>query len=272
MKETAVVLIVIMVIFLANSGCVSAPAGPSPAAITPVPQEGKPHYLIGVDSDYPPFTYRDNAGNLTGFDIEGARWIAERQGFDAEFVAVPWNRIIPALNARSIDMIYSGMTITPERDRDVNFTTPYYTVNLSVAIRTGSGITMEDLYAGRLRIGTQEGATGAAWVEENLVQSGKMPVVNHIRYPDLSTLTESLANKTIDASVCDAPPQERATAGKSLTIIGEIPTNEQYAVAVRKTDPQLLALMNDGLRQLMEDPYWQQLVLKYGLASEPGSP
>jgi polar amino acid transport system substrate-binding protein len=272
MKGTAVVFIAIVIAFLVASGCVSAPAGPTPAAITPGPQDGRSHYVIGVDSDYPPFTYRDSAGNLTGFDIEAARWIADRQGFDVDFVAVPWDGIIPALKAGTIDMIYSGMTVTPERERDVSFTTSYYTVNLSVAIRPGSNATMQDLYAGRLRIGAQAGATGADWVEEKLVRSGKMPAANLVRYPDLSTLTGSLVNGTIDTSVNDALPQERATAGKSVTIIGSIPTNDKYAVAVRKTNPQLRAMVDDGLRQLMEDPYWQQLLQKYGLAGESGSP
>jgi polar amino acid transport system substrate-binding protein len=267
MKETAVIFIAIIVFFLIASGCVSVPADQSCAAITPLPQEGKTQYIIGVDSDYPPFTYRDTAGNFTGFDIEAARWIAEREGFDVEFVAVPWDMIIPELNDGTIDMIYSGMTVTPEREKDVSFTTSYYTVNLSVAIRQGSGITMQDLYAGRVRTGTQEGSSGAAWVEDNLVESGKMSAVNHTRYPDLSTLVENLANMTIDASVYDTPPQERAITGKSLTIIGEIPTQERYAVAVRKNDTHLLATMDNGLQHLMADPYWQHLLLKYGLAT-----
>lgn len=271
MKETAVIFFIIITL-LAVSGCVSPPAGTAPAAIPPSPQEAHSHYVIGVDGDYPPFTYRDSAGNLTGFDIEAARWIANRKGFDVKFVAVPWDGIIPALKSGKIDMIYSGLTVSPERERDIDFTRSYYTVNQSVAIRQGSGITLQDLYAGRLRIGTQAGSTSAAWVEENLVRPGKMPAAALFLFPDLSTLTDGLANGTIDASLFDAPPLERAIAGKSLAIIGEIPTMEHYAVAVRKTDPQLLVMMDDGLRQLMADPYWQPLLLKYGLATESRSP
>jgi polar amino acid transport system substrate-binding protein len=265
MKGTAVVFIAIIIAFLFASGCISAPADPVPSAKTPGPQHARLQYVIGVDSDYPPFSYRDRAGNLTGFDIESARWIADRQGFNVEFVAVPWDRIIPALKAGSIDMIYSGMTITPGREQDVNFTRSYYTANLSIAIRQGSRITMEDLYSGRFRIGAQAGSTGAAWAEENLVLPKKMPAANLVLFPDISTLTRSLANGTIDASIHDSPAQWQATAGTSLTLMGDIPTQEHYAVAVRKTDPELLILMDDGLRQLMEDPTWQQREQKYGL-------
>ena len=268
MKEPAVVFIAIVVAFLAVSACVSDSAGPAPAAGTPVSPEEKPQYVIGVDGDYMPFTYHGCCGDLTGFDIKAARWIAERKGFNPKFVEVPWDEAIPSLRAGTIDMIYSGLTVTEEREKEVDFTRSYYTVNQSVGTRPGSAITMQDLYAGRLRIGAQAGSSGAAWVEEHLVRPGTMPAASLVLFPDLRTLTENLANGTIDASVFDAPPHERALAGRSLDIIGEIPTMEHYAVAVRKTDPELRAMMDDGLMQLMADPYWQQLLEEYNLTRD----
>lgn len=265
MKPALIVIIVFLIGFLALAGCTSGPDGQSPPSTTPVPVTEKPHYTIGIDDDYPPFTYQDSAGNFTGFDIESARWIADREGFDVEFVAVPWDAIIPTLQSGKIDMIYSGMTITPDREREVNFTIPYYTVTKSVAVRSGSDITHEDLYNGRLRIGTQSGSSAETWIEETLIEPGAMPASNLVLYPSLSALTEGLVNGSFDASIIDTPSQLRLISGKPLVIIGEIPIADQYAVAVRKTDPELLATMNDGLRQLMADPYWQQLLQKYGL-------
>ena len=253
MKSAVIVVIAIVVAILVIVGCVSAPAGPAPAT-TPVPQQGRPHYIIGVDDDFPPFTYRDSAGNLSGFDIDAARWVANRKGFDAEFVAVPWDEIIVELDTGSIDMIWSGMSVTPDRLHEVNFTAPYYSVNASVAVRSGSNATMQDLYAGRLRIGTQAGSTSAAWIDDKLVGPGTMPAENLVFFPDIQSLNEGLVNGTVDASVDDALQQEQAAAGKNLAVIGTIPSNDRYAVAVRKTDPQLEATIDDGLRQLMNDP------------------
>jgi polar amino acid transport system substrate-binding protein len=264
MKGTVILAIALLFGFLAASGCISAPAGQAPATTTPVSPEGRPHYVIGVDAHYPPFTYRDDTGNFTGLDIESARWIAHRQGFDVEFVAVPWNGILTALLNGTIDMVYSGMTITPERQQEFDFTIPYFTVTKSVAVRSGSNITMPDLIGGHIRIGAQAGATGAAWVEENLIRPGKMPAGQMFLYPDVPALTEALVNGTIDASISDTPTQEQTIAGKPLVILGEIPTGEHYAVAVRKTDPHLRATMDEGLRQLMADPEWQELLKKYG--------
>jgi len=265
MKLTSIIAIAFILGFLAASGCVFGPADKAPATTSPVPQGEKPHYIIGVDENYPPFTYKDDAGNITGIDIEAAKWIAKRQGFDIEFKAVPWDEIIHALQGGSIDMVYSGMTITPNRQNEIGFTIPYYTVTKRIAIRSGSNITMEDLYSGKMTVGAQAGATGVAWVDANLVQTGKMPAGQMVLFPDVYTLTEALVNGTIDASICDTPVQERVIAGKPLVILGEISTGEQYAVAVRKTDHTLLVLMNEGLGALLADPYWQELLEKYDL-------
>jgi polar amino acid transport system substrate-binding protein len=124
---------------------------------------------------------------------------------------------------------------------------------------------MEDLYAGRLRVGVQNGSTEADWVTQNLVRTGKMPAKNLSQYPDITTLTGRLGDGTIDVSIVQAPSQELSVAGKPLVIIGNTPQHDNYAVAVRKTDTVLLGKINNGLLQMMKDPYWQQLKQKYGL-------
>ena len=265
MKGTGIVFVTLVFLLLVAAGCVSAPKGPAPQPATITPQEVRPYYIIGVDGDFPPFTSKDAGGNFSGLDVDAARWIAEREGFQVQFVAVPWDNVVPALEAGTIDIIWSGLTITEERQAKVNFSVPYYTVNKSVAIRAGSPVTMQDLYNGRLRIGTQAGSTEADWVIKNLIQTGKMPASNLSQYPDITILTNNLENGTVDASLIQTPSQQRAVTGRPLVIIGTTPSQDMYAVAMRKTDPKLSAIMDDGLLQLMGDPYWQQLKQKYGL-------
>ena len=265
MKGTAIVFIALVFLLLVASGCVSAPKGQSIQPATITPQEVRPHYIIGVDGDFPPFTSKDSGGNFSGLDIDAARWIAEREGFQVQFVAVPWDNVVPALEAGTIDIIWSGMTVNKERQAKMNFSQPYYTVNQSVAIRSGSPVTMQDLYDGRLRIGAQAGSTEADWVIKNLIRTGKMPASNLSQYPDIKILTKNLENGTIDASIIQTPSQQRAITKRPLVIIGTIPSSDIYAVAIRKTDPGLLATIDDGLLQLMKDPYWLHLKQKYNL-------
>lgn len=265
MKESIILILAFLCCLLLAAGCICSPPGQLPATSVSTQQKETPYYVIGVDADYPPFTYRDSSGYFTGIDIEAARWIAARKGFEVEFVAVPWNQILDALLERRIDMVYSGMTITPERLEKVAFTIPYFTVTKSVAVRSDSHYTMDDLSAGRLRVGAQAGSTAEDWVEMHLVHTGIMPAGQVSLFPDVPSLASALVNGSIDASVSDTPAQQEAIAGKPLVILGEIPSSDMYAIAVRKTDFHLLTMMDEGLRELMADPYWQELLKRYGL-------
>ena len=258
----AVIIILCLVLF---AGCTTTPQPPIGKDTPAVPAVAGAHYTVGIDADFPPFTMTDGRGNFSGFDIDAARWVAKKEGFTVTFVAVPWDSIVESLDSGSVDIIWSGLTITDEREGKVNFSVPYYAVNQSIAARTGSGATMADLENGRLRIGAQAGSTGADWVKRTLVQTGKIPASDVSVYPDIIDLTRALENREIDVSIIQAPSQKRATEGKNITIIGSIAGGESYAVAVRKTDPALLAAINDGLGQLAGDPYWEELKDKHGL-------
>ena len=74
---------------------------------------------------YPPYSYVDKDGNAQGFDVDSMKWIAEKKGIEVTFMPVEWSGIIPALQAGKIDMVYAGMSITPERQEAVNFSNPY---------------------------------------------------------------------------------------------------------------------------------------------------
>lgn len=223
-------------------------------------------YIVGIDGEYPPYSYIDPNGTAVGFDVESMRWIAEKKGFNVEFKPTAWDGIIPALEAGKIDLIYSGMTITPERQQKVNFSIPYWKINQSVAIHKDTNLTMDDFYSGKLIVGAQRATTGAIWVEENLINTGKMPRDNLKLYDNFPLVAADLQNKRLDAAIYDKPPLLTAIADKPLVLIGEIDTKEEYGVAVRKADTELLSTINDGLTQLMKDPYWEVLKKKYELA------
>lgn len=220
-------------------------------------------YIVGIDAEYPPYSYLDKDGNAVGFDVESMKWIAEQQGFEVTFQPTAWDGIIPALEASKIDLIYSGMTITPERAEKVSFSIPYWKVNQSVAVHEESGYTMDDFNAGTLVIGAQRGTTGAIEVEEILIETGLMPEENLKLYDNFPLVATDLQNKRIDAAVYDTPPMLDAIADKPLVLIGEIDTGEEYGVAIRKDDTELLAMINEGLTALMDDPYWEELKEKY---------
>ena len=220
-------------------------------------------YKVGIDVPYPPFSIMDADGNPTGFDCESIEWIAKDQGFEVEFVPTAWDGIIPALQAGKIDMAYSGMTITEERKEKVNFSTPYWVVNQMVVVKEGSPVTLDQVKSGKVTIGTQRGCTAAIWVDENLVNKTLMPSENLKLYDNTPLAVEDLASGRIDAVMYDSTVMNDIIAGKPVTKIGMIETNEEFGIAVRKEDTALLDKLNAGLDKLMISPEWKALIEKY---------
>lgn len=258
-----------MIIFLAAllitgaafAGC----AGTQTPQTPPITTVQIKTYTVGIDGEYPPYSYVDPKGNVTGFDVDSMRWIAQKKGFKVEFQPTAWDGIIPALQAKKIDIIYSGMTITDERKEKVNFSIPYLKVNQSVSIHNDTAFTMQQFLTGNLSVGAQRGTTGQFWVEDNLITPGKMPKEKLVLYDTFPLVAADLQNKRINAAIYDRPPMLDAIEGKPLHIIGEIDTNEVYGVAIRKEDTALLAMINEGLTELMKDPYWEELKEKYDM-------
>lgn len=262
-KVYGAILVLVIALAVAFSGCTGTSEQTSAEEIT---VEETTTYIVGIDAEYPPYAYIDTDGNPTGFDVDSIKWIAEQKGFEVEVIPVAWDAIIPALQAGKIDMVYSGMTITEERAEQVDFSIPYWKVNQTVAKHDDTDYTMDDFMSGEYIVGAQSGTTGAFWVEEHLIEPGTMPAENlKNTYSSFPSAAADLENKRVDFIIYDKPPMLEAIEGKPLSIIGEIDTNEEYGVAIRKSDPELLETINDGLTMLMADPYWEELKTQYGM-------
>jgi polar amino acid transport system substrate-binding protein len=219
--------------------------------------------VVGIDGEYKPFSYLDPSGSATGFDVDSMKWIAQKKGMDVKFQSIAWDGIIPALQAGKVDLIYSGMTITPERAEQVNFSTPYWEVNQDVVAKTGSKITVDDVKSGKAIIGAQSGCTAAIWVDKNLITTGKMPQDRLKLYANTPLAIDDLVAGRVDAVMYDDNVMKAMIEGRPVGIIGNIETKEEFGIAVRKSDPELLATLNEGLAELKADPYWQELIVKY---------
>jgi polar amino acid transport system substrate-binding protein len=258
-------LVLLLVGTLLLAGCTGTPPAKNNTTNGTSVAGLKDTYIIGVDAAYPPYTSQEKDGSFTGFDIESARWIANKLGFKVEFQAVAWDGMIPALQAKKIDMVYSGMTITEERKQQVAFSKPYLKINQSVTVRGDSTLTFDDIMAGKVVIGCQRGTTGEMWVQDNLIATGKMPASNLKSFDNFPLAITALTNKQVDATVYDKPSTVDAIKGQSAKIIHEIDTSEEYGIAIRKDDTALLETMNKGLDLIMKDPYWNELKTKYSL-------
>ncbi|WOF16840.1 amino acid ABC transporter substrate-binding protein [Methanoplanus sp. FWC-SCC4] len=263
-KILAAVLLVMAVMAVAFAGCTGTDQPAVKDNGTDVKEE-KVTYIVGIDGEYPPYSFIDKDGNAQGFDVESVKWIANEMGFNVKIQPMAWDGIIPALEAGKIDMVYSGMTITPERLDKVNFSKPYWVVNQAVAVKNGSSVTMDDVTEGKVVFGVQRGCTAHDWISRNLVETGKLPEDNLKLYENFPLAVTELENGRVDAVMYDTPVLIDSIKGKDVVKLGTIDTDEEYGIAIRKTDTELLNTMNEGLDKLMADPYWNELIAEYKL-------
>jgi len=216
---------------------------------------------VGTSADFPPFEYIEN-GQFVGFDMDLMREIAKIAGFELKFVDMSFDSLIPALRAGQIDVAAAAMTITEERKKVVDFSMPYWFADQSIIVKADSDFTITVLF-GKYRIGVQTGTTGDLWCTENLVEKGLLPERNLKRYDTFILALSDLLNGNIDAIVLDSPVASRFAATKPVKVVGIIVTGEQYGIAVRKGNKELLDKINQALKTLIETGKINELIDKY---------
>jgi polar amino acid transport system substrate-binding protein len=221
-------------------------------------------YVNGIDADYPPHAYVDEQGNPAGFDVEALDWIAEEMGFEVIHQPTAWDGIVSSLLAKKIDMVFSGMSITEERKERVNFSIPYWSIDQAIAVNMDSDLNAIELFMGDYLVGTQRGCTAAMWIEDNLITDGLFSKDQLKLYEGFSLAVQDLLNQRVDAAMMDDVMVEDAIRkGMPIKIVGTIKTGEEYGIAVRKDDKELLDLINEGLNRIMHSTKWDELKAKY---------
>ncbi len=216
-------------------------------------------YIIGTSADFPPFEYVDN-GKYVGFDMDLIRSIANLEGFQVEIRDMSFDSLIPALKSGIIDIAIAGMTITPERLKVVDFSTPYWSADQDVIVKKNSNYNLTVLF-GNHKVGVQTGTTGDLWVSDNLIKTNILKSI--VRYESFIYALQALLNGEIDAVVLDSPVAERFAQTQPVSIVGIIITNENYGIAVNKGNSELLSKINDGLSKMRSSGQLTALVDKY---------
>ncbi len=221
-------------------------------------------YINGIDADYPPFAYIDEKGNPAGFDVECLDWIAQEMGFEVKHQPTAWDGIVSSLLAGKIDLVYSGMSITEERKKKVDFTIAYWEINQALCVREDSDLNIIAALSGNYTVGSQRGCTAAMWIEDHLVKPGIIGKDKLKLYESFSLALKDLIIGRIDSAMMDDVMIEDALRkGQPIKIVGIIKTGEEYGVAVRKEDQELKELLNEGIAKLKKSAKWDELIAKY---------
>ncbi|MBI5959027.1 MAG: basic amino acid ABC transporter substrate-binding protein, partial [Chloroflexi bacterium] len=222
---------------------------------------------VGLNAEYPPFEFVDEAGLITGFDVDIMTAIAAKGGFELELVNTRWDGIFVALASGEFDAVSSAATITAEREEIVDFSNPYFNAGQMIAVREADASTIstpEDL-AG-LRVGVQAGTTGD-------IAASEIAGVEVVRYDEITLAFQALAAGDVDAIVNDGPVNADII-GKNPDLgvvqVGDPFTDELYGIAVQPTKPELLDAVNKGLADIVADGTYREIYLKW-FGMEPPS-
>lgn len=221
--------------------------------------------INGIDANFPPFAYIDKNGNPDGFDVQAVNWIAKEMGFKVTHKPIDWDAIIPTLQAKKIDFIAAGMSITEKRREQVNFTNPYWVITQVLVVPEKSTLTVDEILGGGNKVGVQRGTSEAKWMQENLIKNEGRNF-ELVMYDSSPLSVEDVVNGRIVAAAMDDAPAMDAVKKKPVKILGRFGMpDEDFGYAVRKEDKELLDTLNEGLRRLMASPYWEELKAKYEL-------
>jgi polar amino acid transport system substrate-binding protein len=219
--------------------------------------------INGFDAAYPPFTFVDKDGTSAGFDIDSINWIAKEMGFKVIHRPTDWAAIVPSLKAKKIDLIASGMSITPERQAQINFCDPYWQVIQLLVVKKDSNLTVEEALKPGRKIALLRGSAESKWMTENLLKKG---YAFELKFYDTTPLAiEDVANGRADAAaVSNTALKEATDKGLPMKAIGRYGQPDvNYGYAVRKEDNQLRETLNQGLKRLQASPEWDRLVKKW---------
>lgn len=262
-KAFKFVLLAMMVLSLAVAavGCGGKEAAKEPAQ-EPAKGEAaaKTKLVVGADATFAPFEFTDPAtGKYTGFDVELIEAICEEAGYELDFRSMGFDGLIAALQTNQIDAVISGMTITEERQKVVDFSEPYYKSGLVVAVQAKNNDikSFEDLKGKKIAV--QSGTTGALHAEK----ATDKDKITYFTSSDQAML--ELKNGAVDAVVMDYPVTAYfiQQGNDDVKMVGEILSAEEYGIAVPKGKTETLEKINAALKTLKENGKYAEIYKKW---------
>ncbi|WP_083662207.1 ABC transporter substrate-binding protein [Thermophilibacter provencensis] len=210
---------------------------------------------------FAPFEYIDEDGNTVGFDVDLSNALAEKLGLTCEWLPnQAFDTLVPTIQqGGKADISIAGMTISDERLEQVDFSDPYLNSNQGIVAAAGSDLNSESLNAEGMQVACQTGTTGDEWISENLPNATKVPLA------DVTAALMGISTGLYNAMVIDLPVAQNmiAESFSDLEVVEEIPTGEQYGIAVSKDNPGLLAAINDALAAIEEDGTMDEIKQKW---------
>ena len=218
--------------------------GTTGSALEEIKSNGK--IVMLTNATFPPFEYVKN-GEVTGVDVDVANAIAADLGVELEILDMNFDLLIDAVKAGKGDFVAAGLTVDPDRAKQVDFSTEYVKSSLYIIVQAGSDITKDTLDGKVLAV--QESTTGDFYATDNVEAK------NVLRFKSAVEAGSALKSGKCDAVIIDELPAQAIAANSdgALEVLPDKLTKESYALAVKKGNSDLLEAINATLQQLIDD-------------------
>lgn len=223
-------------------------------------EDGK--LTVVAELGFAPFEYMDEkTGEPVGFDVDVINAVAEKVGLTASYLPnQKFDTLVPIIKqGGKADVSIAAITITDERMESVDFSEPYLDSNQAIVVAKGSSETEETLNDASKQVVCQGGTTGDEWIGENLPDAVRVPV------DDVTAALTGVQTGLYQAMVVDLPVASYmlAQSFSDLQIVKEIPTGEQYGIAVSKDNPELTQAVNKALEDMKSDGTMKEIETKW---------
>lgn len=224
--------------------------------LTTIQEEGT--LVIGTEGTYPPFTFHDESGELTGFDVEVAREVADRLGVEAEFLETQWDAMFAGLDAGRFDMVANQVGINEERQASYEFSDPYITSTAVLVVAEGNTdiLSFEDL----------EGKLSAQSLTSNYAETATSFGAEIEGVEGFNQAIELLNSGRVDATVNDNLTvldflKERPDA--QVKIVAESEDAAQSGLLFREGSGEIVEEVNQALADMIEDGTYDEISDKW---------
>jgi polar amino acid transport system substrate-binding protein len=209
-------------------------------------------FVVGLDDQFPPMGFRDESGNIVGFDIDLAKAAGKKLGVEVEFKPVDWDGVILSLNKGDIDVIWNGLTITEERKQKIAFSKPYLENHQIIVVKADSKIAAKADLSGKT-VGLQLGSSSETALNADTATVGTLKGVR--KYPNNVEALMDLSAGRVDAVVVDEIVGRYYIAKKpgEYKVLTDNFGTEAYGVGFRSSDAKFQEAIDKALDEMKAD-------------------
>ena len=217
--------------------------------------QNKGDLVMATNAEFPPYEYHEG-DKIVGIDVEICQAIADEMGRNLVIEDMAFDSVITSVYSGKADIGAAGLTITEDRLKNINFSTPYATAAQVIIVPEGSDIKSPDDLAGK-KVGVQLGTTGDIYADD--IEDATVE-----RYNKGYEAVQALLQGKIDAVMIDNEPAKvYVEQNPERVIVDEAFTYEEYAIAISKNNDELLAEVNDAIAKLKASGKLDEIVNKY---------